>query len=66
MIFEEFFLTPMSTLLAFTKSVYETFNSLPILELLQENVATIGVSVYLLWYIKAYLSVSLPFGTSLL
>ncbi len=39
-----------------TKTIYEFINSIPIIDILKENVAVIGISLYLYWYIKAYLS----------
>ena len=38
-------------------TVYETIYSLPI-SLIKENIVLVAISCYLLWYIKAYLSVS--------
>ena len=39
-------------------SVYDAIISIPILEIVKENVAKISVVLYFLWYIKAYLSVN--------
>lgn len=54
-LFEQIML-PINALMTGTKSFYEMLYSIPIIDILQENVAVIGVSLYLYWYIKAYLS----------
>ncbi len=37
--------------------LYQFLYTLPLLAILQSNGAKIGVATYILWYIKAYLSV---------
>lgn len=39
-----------------TKSTYESLYSIPIVDILRENVAVIGITLYMFSYIKAYLS----------
>lgn len=39
-----------------TKNFYDFLSSLPVIDMLRENMTVIGVSLYLFWYIKAYLS----------
>lgn len=39
-----------------TKSFYATLYSIPIVDILRENVAVIGITLYMFSYIKAYLS----------
>lgn len=39
-----------------TKNIYETLYSIPIVDILRENVAVIGITLYMFSYIKAYLS----------
>lgn len=46
----------LRSIMANTKLVYEMLSSIPIIDILRENVAAIGISLYLYWYIKAYLS----------
>ncbi len=61
--FENFIRTPLNLFLNGTKVTYETIYSVP-LSMLRENLYLISISLYLIWYIKAYLSVSLIFVTN--
>ena len=47
---------PLNFVLNGTKSVYEILYKIPIIDILHDNVAAIGISLYFFWYIKAYLS----------
>lgn len=47
---------PLNSMMGYTISFYETLYSIPIIDILRENVTVIGISLYLFWYIKAYLS----------
>ena len=51
-------LSSVETMMSGTKDAYEMLSSIPVIEILRENVTVIGLSLYLYWYIKAYLSVS--------
>lgn len=42
--------------LSYLESVYEYIYSIPVIEILQENFTVISISLYLLWYLRAYLS----------
>ena len=46
------------------ENVYETVHSIPILTIFRENVALISITLYLMWYIKVCLSVSLSIYSS--
>ncbi len=61
---DNFVRMPLSLLLNGTKVTYETIYSVP-LSILRENVYLISISLYLIWYIKAYLSVSYKFFLNL-
>lgn len=41
--------------------VYEGILSVPVISILHEHATAISISLYLIWYIKAYLSVSFDF-----
>ncbi len=52
-------LLPLNVIINSGKNFYEKIYSIPIIDILHENVAVIGISLYLFWYIKAYLSVNI-------